>query len=50
MFRNSSSVAGFAAGIAGSLFLSLAVTVLYNGQGLSDRVVSDPASVVYPNF
>ena len=46
MFRNPPALAGFAAGICGTLVLALLVSVLFTGAGLSDRGANTP-SVVY---
>lgn len=46
MFRTKPALAGFAAGIGGTLILGLLVSVLFTGQGLSDRGAST-GTVVY---
>ncbi len=50
MFSNPPALAGFAAGILGTVFLAFTVGVLFNGAGLSDTPARDRGTLVYPNF
>lgn len=49
MSKRPTRLAGFAAGIVGTVFLALMVSVLAGGGGLSDVNQAD-STPVYPNF
>lgn len=46
--HHKAKIAGFAAGILGTLLLSLFFGVLYSGHGIFTD--PEPGEVVYPNF
>lgn len=49
MFKSKTALAGFAAGLGGTLMAALVVGVLIGGGGLSDRTAPS-AELVYPNL